>query len=446
MNAMRRLTKGSLAGRRPWSLARIGVVSLALLAVAVLALAFKAEIGTVLRSGQTITAEFDRNYQILADETRVKLSGIEVGIVSDVETTEEGTVLVSMKIEESAMDALGPKPSAEVTPNTVLGGSYSVELKRGGGEGTFEGERIPRERTKTPVELDRILEALPSPTRENVQTMVKRLDKTLKGGKVALRDLLAHAPDTLKPAGLVLEAAQGTRPGVDLPQIVSNFHATADVLSKYDGQLGEIVTSLRDTTHVLAKQSRPLADGIESLPATLRSTRTGITELRGTLDKLTVTADSFRPAAKRLDPLLRQLDPVLRRVEPLMRDLRPLMRDTRPLVDQLVPVARRGTAMLNDMRGPVLDRVNGPISDTLMNTWHGTGPYKDSGGGMQADHKMYEEIGYLVTNLDRASMTQDAQGSLLNFQVGVNTSSVAGLPLTLPNLVEQMEKHAGGTR
>ncbi|SNR94667.1 phospholipid/cholesterol/gamma-HCH transport system substrate-binding protein [Haloechinothrix alba] len=425
----------------------IGIVFLALAVIVLLAAVFKGSLVTLLRSGETITAEFSRNYQLHPADTAVKVAGLEEGVVTGVEETDQGTVKVSMKVDESALDALGPKPSAIVTPNTLLGGAYSVELRRGGGTGRFEGDFIPRARTQTPTELDRILESLPQPTRESARSVVKQLDETLaSGGTDALRDLVADAPQTLRPAGDVLKAAQGRRPGVDLPRIVSNFHTAADVLSRHQGQLGDIVTSLRDTTAVLAERSQPLAAGIASLPATLRDTRTGLIDLRGALDKLNATADSFRPTARELEPLLGQLDPVLRQARPLLRDLRPLLRDARPLVEQLVPVTQRGTAVLNDVRGPVLQRVNGPIASTVMNTWHGTGPYKNSGRGMQADHKFYEELGYLAANVARASMVQDAQGSLISFQAGANTESLPGIPLTMPNLVEQMKKYAGGSR
>ncbi|GAA5129779.1 MlaD family protein [Haloechinothrix salitolerans] len=449
MNPIKALStrKPRKLGWRPRTPFGIGVLFLAVAMAVVLVAAFKAPITAFLRSGETLSAEFERNYQLHAAETKVTIAGLEVGVVTDVETTEQGTAMVTMKVDESALTTLGPKPSAVIAPNTLLGGKYGVELQRGGGAGAFDGDLIPLARTRTPVELDRVLESLPRPARQSAQDVTKQLNDALaNGGRQALRDLVADAPGTLKPAGAVLDAARGTRPGVDLPRIVSNFHATADVLSRYTGQLGDIVTSLRDTTGVLAARSGPLADGIASLPSTLRATRTGAVDLRGSLTKLTATADSFRPAARELDPLLRRLDPVLREMRPLLRDLRPLIRDARPLVEQLVPVAKRGTKMLNDVRGPVLRRVNGPIADTVMNTWHGTGPYRNSGRGMQADHKFYEELGYLMANADRASMAQDVQGSMVNFQAGANDQSLHGVPLTLPNLIEEIKTYAGGSR
>lgn len=431
---------------RPRSMFAIGVGFVLVVAIVTTLLYFKSSITTVLRSGDTVKVEFTSNPKLTPNESKVTFAGLESGVVSGINYVPHG-VVVSLKVDDSVRDMLGSAPSVVVVPTTVLGGSYSVELKPGGTPGPYNGGVIPPTSAALPVELDKILEALPRPTRDSLRHVVGQSDATLAdGGKDALRDLVANAPGTMRPGGDVLRAVQGTRPDVDLPQLVTNLNAAAGAMDRREGQLSDIVTSLRKTTDSLATQSRPLAAGIETLPATLRATRTGMSSLRGTLSKLRSTADSFRPAAQEIDPLLQRLDPVLVKARPLLDDLRPLLDEAYPTVQQLVPTVQRGTQTLEPLKGPVLDRVNGPIARTVMNTWRGSGPYKDSGGGMQADHTFYQELGYMVSNLDRASMTQDAQGTGLGFQVGVNTGSVA-TPLTLPtlpDLLNNLQKAASG--
>lgn len=426
-----------------------GAVFLAVTAVALGLLAAKPTLQTMLRPGSTIEAEFATNYhsKLHANETDVKVAGIEVGVVRDVARTERGTVLLSLKVSDDALAVLGSEPTARVTPKTVLGGEYSIELRTGGKPGAFTAESIPLERTSTPVELDRLLEALPAPTRKSLRRVVANFDSTLdRGGSDALRELVAESPDTLRPAADVLRAARGTRPEQDLTELVTNLKATAQALRGRDEQLAEIVGSLSDATDALGDEAGPLADTLAALPSVLDTTRAGMADLRGSLDKATSTAREFRPAARELDPLLKELNPVLAQARPLLRDLTPLLADARPAVDDLVPVAERGTEVLEDLRGPVLDRVNGPILHKINNTWRGSGPYSDSGGGMQGDHKLYEELAYMIVNLDRSSKTQDAQGSLLGFQAGIGTNSLAGVPFTAPNLLEMIKKYAGGAR
>ena len=428
---------------------RSGVIALLVVAVVAAALSIKPTIETILTPGDTLSAELPENYlgKIFPNETTVKLSGIESGRVTDLDYTDHRSVVVRMKVDSGVLEQLGPAPSITVSPRTLLGGLYSLELLPGGGPGAFpEDGAIPLERASLPVGVDRVLEALPKPTREATQHVVGNTTRTLaEGGSDALGRLLEQAPPVLGPAGDVLQAAQGTNKGADLPSLVTNLESVTTELTRNQGQLGTIMDDLSTTTGVLAAQSRPVADTVATLPDTLRETRDGTTRLGDTLDKLTVTAESFRPSVRELDPLLRELDPVLAKARPLVADLRPLLADARPAVEQLVPVSEKGTAVLDDVRGPVLDRVQGPILDKVMNTWRGSGPFEGSGDGFQADHKFYEELGYLVTNLDRGSKTQDKQGSLLSFQVGVGPiSSVAGLQnVNLPGLVEQLGRTAG---
>lgn len=449
---LRNRTPGAGRGGRRTNVAlRAGLIVIAIAAVLVVTLYLKPSIETALTPGATIKAEFQENYRtkLYANETTVKLAGLEVGQISDIEYTERGTVLVSMKVDDGVLDKLGREPSASLQPRTLLEGLHSVELVRGGGVGSFpEDGVIPLNRTSLAVGLDSVLESLPRPTRESLRNVVARFDATLRAdGQGAVRELLHDAPATLQPAGVVLNAARGTQPGDDLPRLVTNLEATAEVLTRQDGQLDSVVSNLAQVTNVLAAGSQPLAASIATLPGTLRDTRTGLTDLRGILDRLTVTADSARPTAAELDPLLRELNPVLVEARQLLTDLRPLLDDARPLVQQLAPVSQQATSVLDDLRGPVLERVNGPVLQTVLNTYRGSGPFEGSGDGFQADHKFYQELGYLVTNLDRGSSTQDPQGSLLSFQVGAGPETPTGFDqLSLPDLVNQLGRAAGGAR
>lgn len=456
---------GSLRDRLPDRLRGprvLGVVVLAIVTLIAVALFFKPTIETALAPGETITAEFGENYlgKIFEGETSVKLSGLEAGRVVTVGETDRRTALVDIKVDSGVVDELGPQPSATITPRTLLGGLYSIELIPGGGRGSFPAEStIPLERTSIPVGVERILESLPRPTREAVRGVVGSVDAAMdRGADDELRRLLQQGPPALRPTNDVLRAAEGTRPGVDLPQVVSNLEATATILTRRDGELGAIVDDLDATTAVLDRGSRPLAEAIRTMPQTLRVTRDGLGDLRGTLLKLTETAEDFRPSAKALAPAVRELEPVLEKARPVVRDLRPLLEDARPVVDKLSPVVDKAEAVLDDVEGPVLDRVRGPVLDTLLNTFDGSkvvvpngkgGTYTPFGGDQndaanlqkfpasgqdvyQKDHKFYEELAYLVSNLDRGSSTLDPNGSLLGFQVGAG-------PLSTPQGFAQLD-------
>jgi phospholipid/cholesterol/gamma-HCH transport system substrate-binding protein len=440
------------ARRKLFTSKKIVPIAVVLVVVAgFVALTNKAALETALRSGDTITAEFDTNYQLHADESTVKLDGVGVGGVSDIAPSGHGTVLVSMKLDRGTMDKLGTEPSARVEPATILGGVYTVHLQAGGGAGAFTGGTIPIQRTATPVELDRVLEGLPKAARDGMRGSVADLDATLaNGGQSALDDTLRTLPPAMRSGDPVLNALRGTRPDTDLQTLVSTVDTTAQVLSRQDGQLDDTVRKLDRVTGDLADQAPALGAAIGTLPETLRSTRAGLAGLGGSLDRLTATAPAFRPAAQQLPGLLDKLDPTLVRTLPVLQKLRPLLAETRPLLQQLQPTAVQATGVLNDVRGPVLDRVNGPIMQSVLGPWHGTGEYQGGGSGVQADHRFYQELAYLAARFDSGSKAFDQNGAFVNLALGAGTTTLPGTPLTasplLPSLLQNVAPPQGGQR
>jgi phospholipid/cholesterol/gamma-HCH transport system substrate-binding protein len=419
----------------------MGLILLAIGALFLVGIIYKPQLQSALSPGTTITAEFQDNYRdrLVPQKSTVKLAGLEIGKVTGVEESDHGTALISMMIAAD-LDKLGPAPSAAIAPLTILGGGFSVELYPGGGPGAYDPDNvIPVSRTREPVELDPILDSLPRPVRGSLQGTVGSLKDTLaQGGSDSLRRVVSDAPSVLGPTGDVLRAAQGTRPEQDLPQLVTNLETTAEVIGDRSEQVGQIVDDAHTTTTVLARQSQALGDTVSKLPTTLQDTRDGLDHLGGTLDRLTDTAKAFRPAAQDVEPLLDELTPVLHQADPLLRNLRPVLDDAGPAVKELVPTAGQANSILEDVRGPVIDRVNGPVMSTVLNTYRGTGPFQGTGGGVQADHTFYQELGYMVTGLGRASQTQDAQGATLNFQVGAGAGAVNAGGLSLEQAVRML--------
>jgi phospholipid/cholesterol/gamma-HCH transport system substrate-binding protein len=163
-----------------------------------------------------------------------------------------------------------------------------------------------------------------------------------------------------------------------------------------------------------------------------------LTRLDGVLASLEATAEPAQPAVRELARLLEHADPVLAKARPVVRDLRVVLRDALPLVRDLAPMAREFRGSVENVRGPVLARVNGPIMNRVLTPWHGTGEY--AGGG--ADRPLYKEIGYMMSNLTAANM-MDPNGSMISFLPGSGAGSVSGLPFSLEQFFAEYAKGAG---
>jgi phospholipid/cholesterol/gamma-HCH transport system substrate-binding protein len=388
----------------------------------------------VLSPGDQIQADFHRDYRLRPYVTKVKISGVKVGTVTDVDHDVDGATRVSMKLDHDHLSVLRSAPSAAIRPTTLLGGNYYVDLVPGGDPGQPDGV-IPVDRTTTPVELDHVLEVLNPEARKSLQRTVRRLDGALgNGGSREVDHLLADAPDTLTPVSQVVSGLRGTRPDTDLTAVVQDLGNAARVLTENRGQLESVLAGLDSTSAVLDRHRLPLAAAVRVLPATLQTARTGLESLGGTLDQLEVTAGKARPVAAQLDDLLAELEPALAEAQPVVRDLRPTLRDLRPVVRQLVPTAATGTQVLHDVDGAPLERVNGPVMDAVLSPWKGTGEY--AGGGNSTP--LYIELGNMLAGLNNVGRMTDRNGATINFQPGFGIGSVSGTPISFERLVNRL--------
>lgn len=427
-----------LPRRSRLSALNIGLAFTMIAMVAGVGLFQKQRIATNVRSGELISVEFAESPRLRAFNSEAKIAGVGIGVVISVRQQDSGSSEVVLKVDKSALEAMGTAPSARVRPTTLLGGKYYVDIKPGGLSGAFEGT-IPLARTQLPVELDSIAAALPADARDGIRSGVSDLDNLFDAkGSAAVRDLVKNAPGTLDPMAGVLRGVRGTRPKNDLPDLVDGLESTARVLSRKQDQLDGIVADLERTSAILADRRNDITTATAGMPETLDNVDGLLKKLQSSLEKLEKTAGPTRPSVKKLDKLLKDGDPVLVRARPIVRNLRAVVADARPIVEDLVPSSRNLTGTLDDLQGPVLDRVNGPIMKTVLSPWHGSGDY--AGGG--ADRPFYKELGYMASNLAQAAMV-DENGAMLNYMLGFGPGALAGLPISLEQLFTQLSTQAG---
>lgn len=391
-----------------------------------LLLQYKQTLITTFTPGETFTIQFAENYQLREDDTPVKIAGSEIGRVKSVDPPAGGPVNVVVKVRHGMLNLLGSEPSATVRPTTLLGGKYYIDVRSGGSPGRFTAGTIPVERTRVPVELDKVLAAIPPDAQLGLRGMTERLDATLKAGAGAeLKNFVKDAPATLRPAGVVLDGLRGVNKDGDLAILSTTGNITAQVLTAKPGQLRAVIDSLAVTAKAFGDSGSALGRTIGDLPATLEATRQGAADLSTTLDKLVDTADDARPTARKLNSTMKELDPALDKLNPMARELRPVLDDARPLLDQLAPTVERGYDVLNGAQGKPLDRVNGTMSEELNREWRAEGPKFPKGGRDGA--KFYQELAYFFTNFNGSVMKRTKSSHVVGFNfITGGPSSVMG--------------------
>ena len=411
---------------------RVGIVMITLVLVLGVALFQKTRIMAILEPGDDIEVVFARDYQLRSHVTKVKVAGVPVGLVTDVEHEDDGTTVATLHLESGVQERLGEEPGAAIRPTTLLGGNYYIELEPGGDTGTTDS--IPADRTTVPVELDRVLEVLRPEARRSTQRTIRRLDDALgRDGRSAARDLVRDAPATLRPLAPVLRALRGRDPQ-DLKLLVSSLEDTARALNRDPVALDDVLVGLAGTSGALADSAPQVAAAISDLPDTLGTTRAGLRALQTSLGELRDVSDDAVPTAEQLSSTLTALEPALTETRPLLRDLRPALADLRPAVDDLVPSAIDAKTVLDDVNGGTINRVKGPIVEMVNSDWHGTGPYANGGN----DSPFYHEVADFIAGMNNAGRMTDRNGSTIHFQPGFGVGSVNELPLSFEQLVMQL--------
>ncbi|MCW2666472.1 MAG: mammalian cell entry protein [Frankiales bacterium] len=405
----------ALTGRLPrLSRLQLGALLLSVAALVGVLLFNKSALAVRLASGDTLLIEAERDYRLRDNQSRVKVAGVPVGVVTGVEKAGENALL-TVKLDKGTLAKLGTSPSAAIRPTTLLGGNYYVALSPGGDPGKPVG-RVPAARTTVPVELDRVLEQIGPEQRDGLRTSITQLEgATQPRGAAAAQALVERAPDTLQPAGQVLQALRGSEPEDDLSSLVQGLEDTGRALSAEQGELDGMLRAGAGATGVLNGQREAIARTIVAAPRTLEVTRAALTRLDRTLTKVQDTAPRLQATMREGAQLLRAARPVLAEARPVVADVRLLARDLRPMLVDAVPVVRQAEQVTEDVRGPVVDRLRGPVLKAVLSPYRGKTP-------------LYQELGYMFAGLAATAKMTDANGATLAFHPGPGTESVGGVP------------------
>ena len=182
----------------------------------------------------------------LRPDSPVRIAGVNVGKVVKVDA-EEGTdnAVVTMEINDEGRP-IGTDATAKIRPRIFLEGNFFVDLQPGtpGAEELDDGGMLTVTQTATPVQLDQVLTALQSDTRQDLQDVIDGLGSALSDEPTAEDDAQADpsargetaaesfndAYEDIGPAekaqAQVNEAFLGTEPEQDLGRLVRGLART----------------------------------------------------------------------------------------------------------------------------------------------------------------------------------------------------------------------------
>jgi phospholipid/cholesterol/gamma-HCH transport system substrate-binding protein len=360
-------------------------ITLALIALAVIA------VGIYL--GVTKEIPFQSHYEVraafasannLRPGSPVRIAGVEVGKVESVERANPGGegAIVTMRIEDKGRP-IHSDATAKIRPRIFLEGNFFVDLTAGSPSAPEmkDGATIPVQQTATPVQLDQVLTALQSDTRDELKTLLHEYGKALDGaGARGFNKSIPFWEPAYKNGAIVSDAMRGET-GHDLSGYVKNAGAVAAALDRNRNQLKSLVTDFNTTAAAFASQDQNLNAAVGELPRTLRAAYPALGALNAAFPPLRELAVTLRPGVQNSGETLDVATPFVHQLRGLVSenelrglagDLRPAVPDLARLVERSIPLyhqVRRASSCQNNVIHPwTLDKVpdkqfpaNGPV-------------------------------------------------------------------------------------
>ncbi len=330
---------------------QIGAVTLALIALATY---FGFTKAIPFRHHYTVKAVF-ANANNIRPNSFVRVAGVNVGKVTAVERVGEGeqAALVEMRIDDRGRP-IHTDATMAVRPRIFLEGNFFVDVQPGSPSApeVKDGGTIPINQTRSPVQLDQILTALQSDTRQDLQLLLRELSKGLGGeGAKGFSRSIEHWEPAYKFSAIVNEATLG-KAEHDLSGYVKNAGAVAAALDRNRQALKDLITDLNATARAFAVRDEDLSDAIAELPRTLRAGRPALAALNASFPSLRRFVKDFRPAVRSSEPALTANIPFTRQLRRLVAEseLRGLTRDLRPTVPSLARLQNASVPLQEQVR------------------------------------------------------------------------------------------------
>jgi phospholipid/cholesterol/gamma-HCH transport system substrate-binding protein len=285
----------------------------------------------------------------------VRIAGVNVGKVTAVEHRTPGSTdaLVTMRIDEAGRP-LHEDATFAIRPRIFLEGNFFVDVMPGTPSAPLleDGDTVPVNQTRTPVQLDQILTALQSDTREDLKVLLDQYSESLEGkGARGFNRSIRWWKPAYRDSAIVSEAMLGVTEH-DLSGYVRNAGAVAAALDRNTDALKSLITDFNTTAAAFAREDGNLQRAIAELPRTLDAAQPALASLNAAFPDLRALARELRPGVRSSDEAITVSTPLVAQLRGLVSEdeLRGLTRDLRPAVPGLTRLSERSVGLYREVR------------------------------------------------------------------------------------------------
>ena len=368
----------------------------------------------------------------------VRISGVEVGQVSDVQHLTdangkgEDAAVVTMDIKDNGLP-IRQDATMQLRPRLFLEGNLFVDLHPGSPSAPEldSGSLVPENQTSVSVQFDQVLTTLQAPVRQDLQIFLKEFGGALAkyGGAKGFQESFRTSPAAYRYSSEVNQALLGTQPG-DLAGFVSNFDVVARELNSNSTALQGLISNLNTVSGDFAAHQASLREAIIELPRTLAVGRPALFKLNRDFPPLRAFAREALPGTKAANKALDYANPWIGQLRQLISkpELRGLVNDLRPTIPDLAALSSASLPFLEQSRAlaSCFNNVVIPWSNTEI-------PNHDSDPPAA---KVYQETAYGFSGVAGESRSGDANGQEFRVLGGGGPNTIG--PIDTPDLADPL--------
>ena len=278
----------------------------------------------------------------LRDGSPVKIGGVDVGEVREVEITGRREVRIEMEVDPD-LAPVRRDARVAITAANLLGEKY-VELDPGRSGAPLAQPEISRARVATTVDLDQVLDTLDLPTRTRLAILINETARALGGRTRDTQSTIEALPGAFQDAGRLLDDLVGQNRVLE--QAIHRSDRFVTALAGDRDELTRVVDRAGAAMTATAERRRELGATLERLPGTLAS-------LNGFLGELDRTTGPLGSAARALTATSSPLERTLAELPGFERAARPALAKATEVSLLITSLAKTGTPVLDAARPTV---------------------------------------------------------------------------------------------
>jgi virulence factor Mce-like protein len=368
----------------------------------------------------------------------VRIAGVNVGSVTAVRRVggSSTAAVATMSIQQNGLP-IHADATADIRPRLFLEGNFYVDLHPGtpAAPGVSSGATLPASQTSGPVQLDRVLSALRSNSRADLQTLLQGLGQSFNGQPTAAEDAtqdpsvqgltagqalnrsLKYAAGAFKASTIVNAALLGSQPH-DLSGVVAGSAHTFSALASVQNRLQDLVTTFNATMGALAARQDDLSSTISLLPPFLRAADSALGPLQASFGPTRRFAKALTPSVKQTAPTITAGLPWLAQSTALLspQELGGLLNSLTPAVQGTSSTLISSKALLNG---------SDELARCFVHTVIPTGNERISDPPLTTGLQAYQELFQSAVGLAGFSQNFDGNGRYVRSAAGGGSDRVA---------------------